>query len=107
MTTYFVSRHRGATAWAAHIGIVIDVQLAHLDPEIIKAGDRVIGTLPVHIAAELCAKGGHYLHLTLNVPEALRGRELSPQEMIECDARIERYDIRKRESINPVITGKS
>ena len=51
MTTYFVSRHPGAVAWAARRGLAVDAYLAHLDPQQIQPGDTVIGILPVHLAA--------------------------------------------------------
>ncbi|MGH8573355.1 MAG: CRISPR-associated protein Csx16, partial [Gammaproteobacteria bacterium] len=62
MSTYFVTRHRGARAWAAEEGIIIDETIEHLDPQALQPGDIVIGTLPVNLAAEVCARGGRYLH---------------------------------------------
>lgn len=91
MTTYFVSRHSGAIAWAAQQGFRIDLQCEHLDADSIQAGDIVIGSLPVNLAAAVCARGGRYLHLTLELPREWRGRELTAAEMTECDARIEEF----------------
>ena len=56
MTTYFVSRHPGAIEWARRRGITIDRHVAHLDAQVITKDDTVIGTLPVNLAAEVCAR---------------------------------------------------
>ncbi len=95
MTTYFVSRHPGAREWAESQGIRVDVQLEHLDVAVIQPGDRVIGTLPVNLAAEVCARGGRYLHLTLEMPPEWRGKELSAEEMGRFGARIEEYRVER------------
>ncbi|WP_295542560.1 CRISPR-associated protein Csx16 [uncultured Thiohalocapsa sp.] len=95
MTTYFVSRHPGAHDWAAEEGLVVDAVVAHLDPETVTSGDRVIGSLPVNLAADVCARGARYLHLSLTLPAALRGRELDADQMRACGARIEEYRIER------------
>lgn len=93
MTTLFVSRHPGALGWAAEEGIAVDVLLAHLDAETIQPGDIVIGTLPIHLAARVCERGGRYLHLSLELPPDWRGRELSAAELRQCGARLEEYRV--------------
>ena len=93
MTTYLVSRHPGAHAWAIEEGVCFDVVITHLDPGTIVPGDRVIGSLPVNLAAEVCRRGGHYLNLSLNLPPELRGRELDVEQMRACGACIEEYRI--------------
>jgi len=95
MTTYFVTRHKGAVAWAKEQGLEVEL-LDHLDVEKLKAGDTVLGTLPVSIAAEVCALGCRYFHLTLNMPPELRGRELTAQDMDACGAVLEEYDVRRK-----------
>ena len=95
MTTYFITRHPGALEWARRNGIVVDAHMAHLDTGTVVAGDAVIGTLPVNLAAEVCARGARYRHLSLELPESLRGRELTADELDALDARIETYDIRR------------
>ena len=94
MTTCFVTRNQGALDWAQGQGINA-VPLAHLDPAAIRAGDIVIGTLPVHLAAEICAKGAHYRHLTMDIPANARGRELTADEMIRFDASLRPYQIKE------------
>ena len=95
MTTWFVSRHPGALHWMQAHGPAFDQHVAHLDPARIAAGDTVIGTLPVNLAAEVCARGATYWHLTLDLPAAARGRELSAEELNEFHAKLEHFDIRK------------
>lgn len=92
---WFVSRHPGALDWAQQSGIVYDCHVAHLDIAKVGAGDMVIGSLPVNLAAEVCARGAEYWNLSLRVAERDRGRELSAQELQGYDAILERYYIRK------------
>jgi CRISPR-associated protein Csx16 len=97
MTTYFVSRHSGAVGWAKQQGIRVDRQLAHLDVAQIQPGDIVIGSLPVNLAAEVCARNARYIHLTLDLPFDARGVELDAAAMSRFDAKLEEYKISKVE----------
>ncbi len=94
MTTWFVSRHPGALQWMQQCGPAFDRHVAHLDLADVQAGDRVIGTLPVHLAAQVCMRGASYWHLALQLPEAARGRELSAQELTASGATLQQFDIR-------------
>ena len=91
MTTYFISRHPGAVDWAESQGFHVDERLAHFDATIVNEGDRVIGTLPINLVAEVNARGGEYLHLTLELPPDMRGKELTAAAMQEYSARLEPY----------------
>lgn len=95
MTTWFVSRHPGALDWMQRHSVMFDCHVAHLDIESIITGDTVIGSLPVNLAAEICARGAEYWHLSLRLAEQDRGRELSAEEMQSYDATLEHYDVRK------------
>lgn len=97
MTTYFVSRHPGARDWAEEEGIQVDLVLAHLDPLDVAGGDTVIGSLPVNLAADVCARGARYLHLSLELPASLRGRELSADEMRALGARVVEFRVERVE----------
>lgn len=55
--------------------------------------DRVLGTLPVSEAARVCARGGRYLHLSIDIPAEARGRELSADDMQAFGAQLEEYFI--------------
>jgi len=92
---YFVSRHSGAIKWAEEEGFTVDKQLTHINHSIIRDGDVVIGTLPVHLVAEICARGGRYLHLSIDIPESWRGSELTSEHMRACHARLETYQVSK------------
>ena len=93
MTTYFVSRHPGAVAWVLRQGIAVDHLIPHVDIMRLQPGDTVIGTLPVNLAAEVCKRGAHYLHLSLRVPAALRGVELSTEQLDSLGARLESFEV--------------
>lgn len=91
MTTWFITRHPGAIEWARRQGIAVDRQVAHLDPNTVEPGDTVIGNLPVNLAARVCARSARYLHLSLDLDSAMRGRELSVDELEHCGARLEAF----------------
>lgn len=94
MTTWFVSRHPGALQWMEQHGPAFDQHVPHLDPAQVLPGDTVIGTLPVNLAAQVCARGAAYWHLALEVPAEARGRELSAQELQALGATLQRFHIR-------------
>ncbi len=93
MTAYFVTRHAGALEWADRNGFKSVETVAHFDTAVVNDGDIVIGTLPVHLAAEVCEKGGQYHHLILNIPAEARGREISADDMESFGATVERFII--------------
>jgi CRISPR-associated protein Csx16 len=95
MTTWFVSRHPGALAWAAKHGVTYDRHALHLDPHEVGADDTVIGSLPVNLAAEVCERGAEYRNLSLRLEPADRGRELTTDDLERCGAIIERYNVRR------------
>jgi len=96
MTTYLVTRHPGAIEWAKRQGIDVDQHISHIDPEMIESGDVVIGTLPVNLAAAVCARGGHYWHLSLSLPPEIRGQELNADELDQYGARLDEYSIHSK-----------
>lgn len=53
MTAWLTSRHPDAVAWMRREGIRFDRMVTHLDPAQVAPGDTVIGTLPMHAAAEV------------------------------------------------------
>ncbi|MDD5297615.1 MAG: CRISPR-associated protein Csx16 [Rhodocyclaceae bacterium] len=101
MTTFFVSRHPGAVAWASRQGLAVDRLVAHLDTADIQPGDVVVGTLPVNLAAEVCRQGGRYLHLALELPLEMRGRELSADDLERFGACIAAYTVEMAPAVGP------
>lgn len=93
MTTWFITRHPGARQWAEQQQLAIDRHCVHLDPAEISAGDTVIGSLPVHLAAAVCATGARYVNLSLDLPAHARGKELTAEELAQFNARLEEYRI--------------
>lgn len=94
MTRWFVSRHPGALQWMQQHGPTFDRHVPHIDPADVQPGDTVIGTLPVHLAAQVCARGAAYVHLTLAMPPQLRGQELSTEDLRVLGATLQPFDIR-------------
>lgn len=101
MTTWLVTRHEGASTWMENQGFESVQLLCHLDTNIIAPGDRVIGTLPINIVAELRAIGARYFHLTLTIPPEWRGKELTAQQMDGFGACIEEYVAYRVEKCGP------
>ncbi len=93
MRTILVTRHPGAIQWIHDSGVKISCHLEHLDTNDIQAGDTVIGVLPVHLAAQVCARGGKYLHICMEVPQVARGKELNSNEMAQFNASLQRFDV--------------
>jgi CRISPR-associated protein Csx16 len=101
MTTYFVSRHRGAIQWAYEHGLENAVLIMHMkkeDIDNIHEGDIVVGVLPVNLAAEVCAIGARYFNLETDIPLEARGKELTLEEMNRYGARINEYTVKKTET---------
>lgn len=94
MTVWFVSRHPGAQAWAKAQALSFDRLCPHLDPDEVTEGDVVIGSLPVNLASEVCQRGAKFINLSLKVPPHLRGQELTIDQMLACDVKLEQFDIR-------------
>lgn len=96
MKTYFVSRHAGAIAWVkARSEWSIDEFIEHLDPAVVQAGDVVIGTLPVHLAAEVCARGARFYFLQLPQEAAQRGSEYTAAQMEAMGCSVAQFDVRR------------
>lgn len=97
MSITFVTRHPGALEWARAENLLPPEAIvsSSLDAESVQPGDLVIGTLPAQIAARICERGGRYQHLTLDLPERLRGLELGADDMRHCGARLEEFHIQR------------
>lgn len=93
MTTYFVSRHGGAIAWARRHALLVDAWVDHLDTSQLVPGDSVVGTLPIHLVADACARGAAYLHLQVDLSAPQRGRELEADDLDALGARLVGYRV--------------
>lgn len=99
MTTYFITRHPGALAWAESIGLNYDQHIEHLIiPQNLNASDIVIGTLPINMVCALNQKEVRYIHLSLDIPPNLRGKELDLEQLKACNATLEEYYVVKKSS---------
>lgn len=92
---YLVTRHSGAKEWVENKGIAIDQLLEHVDPFQLKAGDTVVGTLPVNLIEKLTHLGVRYYHIKLNLDESHRGKELTAEEMNRLGAQIEEFRVKR------------
>ena len=63
----------------------------------LEPGDIVVGTLPLALAADVCAKGAEYWHINFRRPRA-KGRTLTAEELEET-ASVEHTMIEIRERI--------
>ena len=93
MTVWFISRHPGAIDWVRQRNISIDHYEVHLDIAQVAAGDLVIGTLPIHMAAEVCQRGARFFFLALDLPAEYRGRELTAEDIDRCHGRLVPYHV--------------
>ena len=103
MTTWFITRHPGARDWADQQKLAIDHWCMHLDPADVKAGDTVIGSLPVHLAAAVCAAGARYFNLSVDLPAHARGKELSAEELARFNTRLEEFHAERLAAEQPRI----
>lgn len=90
-----MTRHPGALEWTRRCGFDYDEHLVHVKIDSLKPGDQVFGTLPVHLAAQLCAKGIEYWHLALDLEATDRGKEHTAEQLRAMGARFERYSLER------------
>ena len=89
---WFVGRHQGSADWIRSQNIAIDKFVPHLDEQDWpKAGDTVIGTLPVHIVARLNHQGVRFIHLKLDLDNMQRGIELSADDVSHAHPELTEY----------------
>ncbi|WP_299791675.1 CRISPR-associated protein Csx16 [uncultured Shewanella sp.] len=94
MSRWFITRHLGALEWAQSQGFVFDKQQGHLhDVRCIQPGDCVFGSLPFNLAFAVQERGADYFHLSIEVPERLRGQELTAAMMSKYNAKFEQFII--------------
>ena len=62
----------------------------------LEAGDTVLGTLPVGLASEVCARGARFFSLTLDLTPEARGKELDLTMVRAFRGRLEEFVVTKR-----------
>ena len=93
MATLFISRHVGAMDWLKNQGISIDRTFSIFTESLVNEGDTVIGAFDIATALKVIEQGANYVHLKLDVPEELKGKELTEEEIVSCDAQLLKLDI--------------
>lgn len=101
---YLVTRHPGAIKWLEHKGIRAEC-VEHFDPAVLRPGDVVIGILPVHLVAETCKRGASYLHLAVDVPRQMRGKEIPADMLDRFNARLVSYQCSESDINDPHFAG--
>lgn len=97
MSRYFITRHLGALEWATRQGYAFDQHLTHLDDAtVFGRGDVVAGILPINLVGSLCEQGVRYFNLNLELPQDLRGIELSADQLEQCHASLVEYIVLKK-----------
>ncbi len=103
--TLFVNRNAGAQDWAQKNGFATAEVVESFDPSMVEAGDTVVGTLPLPLAAAVHAKGADFIALTMKpIPAALRGTPLSAEQMDELGAAVQPMTV---EVVDIVSTSKT
>lgn len=95
MSTWFVCRHPGAIEWMKNQPIKIDHWETHLDVSKITKTDKVIGVLPMEMAADVCQKGAAFYALSFSSSAGLRGKELSKELLSEFNCRLVQFKVEK------------
>ncbi|HDR0612024.1 CRISPR-associated protein Csx16 [Pasteurella multocida] len=95
MAVWFVSRHQGAIDWIKTQNIHIDHWVSHLEIDRIQANDIVIGTLPLHMVAQICEKGARFYFLSINLQENLRGQELTASQLAVQQCELQPFFVKK------------
>lgn len=100
MTVYFITRHPMTERWVrfasrrSKLPWQVDTVLEHLDPAIVQPGDVVMGTLPLNVVDAVLQRGAQFWALDLDVPPALRGKELSATQLAAFKARLTQYEVK-------------
>ena len=89
---YLLSRHPGAIQWLTQRVPKPYTLITHInDVDCLIDGDCVMGTLPIEIIAKLSRNNISYWHLCIELPEQLRGIELSAAMLDELNAQLREF----------------
>ena len=89
-----ITRHPGAADWVRQqLGREVQA-IPHLELGEVESGGSYYGVFPLNLAAAICAKGSACWAISVNMPPALRGQELSAGQLDELGAELVRYDVK-------------
>lgn len=98
-----ITRHPGAADWVRkQVGHAVEVA-PHLEPGEIEPGVHYYGVFPLHLAAAICERGSACWAISVNMPPALRGQELSALQLDELGALLVRYQVQAIEQFSQPI----
>ncbi len=93
---YLISRHQGAVHWLQQQIQEPCKLLERLKDDItFQPNDWIIGTLPTQKIADVCAQGARFFLIEMQVPDHLRGQELTYSDMIALNAKLVEYTVKK------------
>jgi CRISPR-associated protein Csx16 len=91
-STWFVSGHLGSINWIKKQSTHIDHFVSHLDETAkLNCGDIVIGSLPIHLIAQLNSQGIRFISFQLDLPEHSRETELTEQQLTKLNVKMQEY----------------
>ncbi|AMO56226.1 CRISPR-associated protein Csx16 [Endozoicomonas montiporae] len=91
--TFIVSRHSASIEWIKQQGYEHAEVIHHFAATQLQRGDLVIGTLPVHLAREINEQGIRFIYFSINVPESMRGKEISAGLLSTLNPRLEELQV--------------
>ena len=97
-TDLIVTRHPGAATWVQQVLGRPVRRVAHLEVTELRPGMRYHGVFPLDLAAAICAAGSECWAISLRVPPALRGQELTALQLEQLGARLVRYTVQADET---------
>jgi len=96
MSTIFITRHPGAVEWlkANYPKIAKSATMvSHFDASTTEAGDVIVGILPVNMICDVINHGARFIALQIDLPAELRGKELTVEDMDNCNAKLQEYHV--------------
>ena len=92
MKILVVTRHTATCNWLKTRLAEHDLHFtAHFTAEMTEGFEVVVGILPINLVADLNARGIRFFMVTMEVPAELRGKELTEEQMVECNVKLEQF----------------
>jgi CRISPR-associated protein Csx16 len=83
--------------WIKQQNIHIDHFVTSLEIDQVQRGDAVYGTLPLNLIAAVHRCGATFTHISLNIPDDYRGKELSAAQMDQFGAILQDVTVQLRD----------